>query len=283
MELLEQLISTGDLLELTESTVDHKVRLLYLGPPSFVERAPGQFLITGIRPLAAPLVTSFVVNYVLHTRTVTLDSESGDRQLRAAGLHKIGQAQWVGRPATLSAVEFVEMYRIRLSAARAAGAVEGLQIIDPARRPRYYRGRWRQPEKKDNGDFVGRRPQAYGADLWCAVRLNDGEPERLLDLPVDAAPNPARDDAWRLQAAIDAVSGRSLEYRVRSIPNSTPLVSIVDFFSPLPTWAERYLELIGTAADKSRGALFSYGVEDSALVSLRSTLNEALWMNVVTD
>lgn len=284
VELLEQLISTGDLLELAESDPDRRGRLLYLGPPSFVERAPGQFLVTGIRPLAAPLVSdSFEVTHVLHMRTVTLDSSTGERQLRATGLHKITQAQWIGKPATLSSAEFLEQYRARLGAARAAGAVVGLEIIDPASKPSYYRGRWRKPTTGDTGDFVGRRPQAYGADLWCVVRMKNGEPERLIDLPLDAASTPARDDAWRLQAAIDATNGTPLGFRVLSIPDTTPRASVVDFFSPLPTWAERYLELVGTAIDKSRGALFSYRVEDTAVGALRSMLRDTLWMNVVID
>lgn len=284
MELIEQLVSTGDLLELTETLVDRKTRLLYLGPPSFVEKSPGQYLLTGIRPLAAPLVgDDIAVEYVLHTRTATLEPTTAETTLRASGLHKISPSQWARCPSAASAADYVEEFRQRLSAGRIAGSVAGLTIIDPATKPRYYRGRWREPVAGDTGDFVGRRPQAYGADVWCFVRLDDGTPERLLDLPVDAAASPARDDAWRLQAAIDAVNGTPLHFRVRSMPDADAAESLVDFFSPLPTWAERYLELVGNAMDKSPGALFAYRVPDAALPGLRSVLTETLWMSNVTD
>ena len=284
MDLLEQMVSTGDLLELTQVTPDRRIRQLYLGPPSFVEKVPGQYLLTGIRPLAAPLVGGDIsVEPVLHTRVATLDPDAAESQLRAAGLHRISRSQWVGRPSESSATDYVERYRQRLGAARQAGSVDGLTIIDPETKPRYYRGRWRAPADGDTGDYVGRRPQAYGADLWCFVRLNDGIPERLMDLPLDSAAVPARDEAWRLQAAIDSVNRTPAAYRVLAIPDSAPSESVVDFFSPLPTWAERYLELIGNAVDKSHGALFSYRIADAALPELRSLLTETLWLSIVTD
>lgn len=284
MDLVDQLISTGDLLELTEMTTDRKARLLYLGPPSFVEKSAGRYLLTGIRPLGAPLVSGdFAIDCEGHTRTVTLDPDGAETRLRATGLHKITTAQWIGRPTVTTAAEYVGQIRQRLSVARAAGFVDGLTIIDPATRPTYYRGRWRTPAPGDTGDFVGRRPQAYGADLWCVVRLVDGLPDRLLDLPLDSFVAPARDDAWRLQTAIDAVNKVPLVYRTRKFPNTEPAEHIVDFFSPLPTWAERYLEFVGMSLDKSQGALFSYRVPASALAGITSLLTETLWMRTAID
>jgi hypothetical protein len=284
MELVDQLISTGDLLELIGVSEDRKARLLYLGPPSFVEKSPGCYLLTGVRPLAAPLVGDDIeIEYVLHTRTTALDPATGEGSLRASGLHKVNRQQWTGQPSVVSAAEFFAAYTQRLGVARAAGFVDGLTIIDPATKPRYYRGRWREPGAGDTGTFVGRRPQAYGADAWCVVSLVDGAPDRLIDLPLDSAATPARDEAWRLQAGIDAVNGTPLVYRVRPMPDAAKSESLVDFFSPLPTWAERYLELVGYAMDKSPGALFAYRVPDAALPALRSVLTETLWMKIVNE
>lgn len=281
---LDQLISTGDLLELAEKVGDQTTRLLYLGPPSFIEVEPGRCLVTGVRPLSAPLLSADLnIAYEGHLRTVVLDPGTADARLRIEGLHKISAAQWCQQPSTLPAAEYVEQFRQRLGAAKTAGFVDGLTIMDPAARPTYYRGRWRAPATGDTGDFVGRRPQAYGADRWCFVRLADGAPERLLDLPVADSITPGRDDAWRLQAALDAVRRAPLSYRLRPLPRSESTATIIDLFSPLPSWAERYLGLIGTSVDKSRAALFSYRVPNAALSGLQSVLNEVLWMNSIID
>lgn len=280
MVLIDQLVSGGDLLEMADATSDRNIRLLYLGPPSFVPKSVGSYLLTGIRPHGAALVPADVaVEPEAYTRTALLDGDGAEGRLREAGLHKISVQHWIGQPATVAAQEFIEQYRRRLAISPAAGFVDGLTIINPASRPTYYRGRWRAPASGDNGDYVGRRPQAYGADRWCVVRLVDGVPEKLLDLPLDNAVSPARDDAWRLQAAIDAARHTPLGYRVLSIPGATPVAQhIVDFFSPLPSWVERYLELIGIPVDKSRGALFSYRIPASALAELQSVLTGTLWM-----
>src|SRR5689334_5218544 len=47
--LLDLLIASGDLLELRHEIDGRSVRLLYLGPPSFIERAPGAYLLLGVR------------------------------------------------------------------------------------------------------------------------------------------------------------------------------------------------------------------------------------------
>jgi hypothetical protein len=280
--LLDQLISTGDLLELAAATPERTARLLYLGPPSYVEKVPGKYLLIGIRPSGAPLVPEQItVEHNLHIRTAVLDGAEPEIRLKEAGLHRISTGQWIGQPAALPAHEYVDEYRQRLGVARSAGSIDGLTIIDPSAKPTYYRGRWRPPASADTGDFVGRRPQAYGADIWCVVRLVNGNPDRLIDLPVRRSVSPARDDAWRLQAAFDAERGTPQVARTHAILDATSTTEcVVDLFSPLPSWAERYLELVGRAVDKSPGALFSYCIPLGALEELRSVLTGTLWMSI---
>jgi len=278
-ELLEQIVSTGDLLELATSAYERQARMLYLGPPSFIQKAPGKYLVTGIRPEGVPLVSDNTeVDYAHHTRSVSLDPQSGEELLQAMGLHKITLSKWIGQPSITDAHVFVEQFRQRLNVARASGSVDGLSIIDPSTRVDYYRGRWRAPTAGDDGLFVGRRPQAFGADLWCVVHLADGNPEQLVDLPIDVGTRPGRDDAWRLQAAIDASNSSPQRYRISSAPNESSGFRVVDFFSPLPTWGERHLELIGSARSRSRGALFSYLIPLEAVAELGSVLAGPLWM-----
>jgi hypothetical protein len=279
--LLDLLISGGDLLELRQSG-DVPGRLLYLGPPSYVERQPGQYLLLGIRPFGAPLISSDLagaVQYEGHTRTIGLPPDGAAAQLSELGLHMIRPKQWIRRPPESGAGELIGQMRDRLAAAGPAGVVEGLTIVAPETKVTYYRGRWRPVKPADSGLFVGRRPQAYGADLWCVVLVADGSPERLFDLPVDDLSAPGHDEAWRIQAALDAVGGNPQLFRVGGVSGiGASAGRTVDFFSPLPRWAERYLQLTGMAVPRTAGALCSYRVPEGAIPGLTSFLEEMLWM-----
>jgi hypothetical protein len=280
-DLLDLLVSGGDLLELRQSG-DAPGRLLYLGPPSYVERQPGQYLLLGIRPFAAPLISSELagaIQYEGHTRRIGLPSDEGAAQLSELGLHMIRPRQWARPPAQMHAGELIRQTRERISAAGPAGVVEGLTIIDPAAKVTYYRGRWRPLKPADCGLFVARRPQAYGADLWCAALIDDGAPRRLLDLPADDPAAPAHDEAWRLQAALDAAAGRPQVFRIGGTNGAGASAGrTVDFFSPLPRWAERYLQLTGMAIPRSAGALCSYRVPEGSMPDLARLLEDMLWM-----
>lgn len=284
-DLLDLLVSAGDLLELWQSG-DAPGRLLYLGPPSYIERRPGQYLLLGIRPFGAPLISSDLagaIQYEGHTRTIELPPDQAAEQLPELGLHMIRPGQWVRRPPQMAPTELITQMRKRLSAASPAGVVEGLTVIDPAAKITYYRGRWKPLDPADSGLFVARRPQAYGADLWCVVLVADGIPDRLLDLPADDPAAPGHDEAWRVQAALDATGGSPQIFRVgHTVGTGTTAGRTVDFFSPLPRWAERYLQLAAMAVPRSRGALFSYRVHEDALPDLADFLASMLWMHQTT-
>lgn len=281
---LDRLIGSGDLLELRASGA--RSRLLFLGPPSYVEKRPGHFLLLGIRPSAGLLVDEqslgSTVTYESHTRTVVLDEHTAIEGLAAAGLHRVTREQWIKAPRYDLAATVVEQAIDRLQSARAPGRVTGLMVIDSTTSVRYYKGRWREPLAADQGTFIGRRPQAYGAPIWCVVDLADGVPQAVLDLPVDASVAPGWDDARRLQAALDAHRGGPQLFRARST-GQTGDDWIFDFFGPLPSWAERYLDLTGLPVAKSPGALFSYRVPDGAETETRALLSNALWMQATEE
>jgi hypothetical protein len=278
-DALDALIGAGDLLELRAA--ETRTRLLFLGPPSYVEKQPGHFLLLGIRPNAGLLVDEdslgAAVTYEAHTRTVVLDADSAAEALAAAGLHRLTREQWAKAPREAPAATVVEQARDWLRRAHGGGEIDGLTVIDSSTSVRYYKGRWREPVSADQGLFVGRRPQAYGAPIWCLVELADGVPQAVLDLPVDASVAPGWDDGRRLQAALDAHRGSPQVFRAR--PAGNPGEDwIFDFFGPLPSWAERYLDLAGLPIIKSQGALFSYRVPDGAESETRAFLSEGLWM-----
>ena len=274
--------SGGDLIELRRSG-SGAARLLYLGPPSYVEARPGRYLLTGIRPFGAPLISTSVtedIQYEGHTRAIDLSPDQAPALLAEAGLHRIRREHWIRRPAEIPAADLVSQMRQRLSACGPAGQMDGLTVIGPGTRVTYYQGRWRPLAPADSGLLVGRRPQAYGADAWCLVLADGGTPTRFLDLPVDDPDAPGHDEAWRLQAALDAGRGTPQVFRVGCAARAGGRT--VDFFSPLPQWAERYLQLTGMAVPKSRGALFSYRVPEDALPGLAGFLASMLWMHQTT-
>ncbi|WP_433435409.1 hypothetical protein [Nonomuraea sp. CA-141351] len=280
-EQLDLLVSIGDLVELPRPG-GHGGRQLYLAPPSYVRKAPGQHLLLGVRPNGAPLVDESVgaeVQYENHTRFVELDAEVAPVQLRAAGLHEIRREHWLKHPSVSRAADVVGAMRQRLDRAAESGYIDGLTIIDSGKPVRYYRGRWRLLADGDSGDFVGRRPQAYGSDLWCLVRIEQGVPRALVDLPVDDLAGSGCDEAWRFQAAIDAVADQPQLLRVRSAVGADGS-RVLDLFGPVPGWAQRHLELVGIPVSRTRGALISYRVPISVIGELSAFFVDMLWMSI---
>src|SRR4051794_6369076 len=64
--LLGAVVAYGDLLELQLDTDVRNRRHLYLGPPSFVQRASGACLLIGVRPDGAPLLSDDLMPAVAH-------------------------------------------------------------------------------------------------------------------------------------------------------------------------------------------------------------------------
>ncbi|ALJ18569.1 hypothetical protein [Microbacterium sp. No. 7] len=278
-EILDELVASGDLLELRRDN-GQSARLLYLAPPSFIERHPGRYLLTGIRPFGVPLILDDLaqtINYEGPTRSISLDAEDGPTQLRDRGLRCVARERWLARPAIETPTAFLDHFRVRLDTAALAGHLKDIQILDPASSVRYYAGRWRPPAASDTGDFIARRPQAYGADLWCLARCERGVPSRLLEWPVDNPVLPGRDEAWRYQAAVDAARGVPQRFRRRAGDVAGGDV-VFDFFSPLPGFAERYLQFVGLPLGKTRGALFSFRVPAAAADGVGTFLIDMLWM-----
>ncbi len=284
MDLLDQLVASGDLLELRHES-GKSTRLLYLAPPSYIERVPGAYLLMGVRPFGAPLIgdeLAKAIEYEGHTRSLPLDPAGADSELGSRGLQRVPKDRWVSSPRAEGVDEFIQRYRARLDVAAEAGQLDGLVLLDPASKVRYYRGRWRPPKSADSGDFVARRPQAYGADLWCLVRLQAGDPQRLLELPVNDPVLPGRDEAWRYQAAVDAQRGTAQRFRLRRGVSPGGDV-IIDFFSPLPGFAERYVQLAGMVLGKTPGTLFSFRLPSGAVGDVAAFLTDMLWMTCEED
>ena len=277
--VVDSLVGYGDLLELATESADAEGRRIFLGPPSFVRRTSGSWLLMGVRPEGAPLVgdeLSALIDYESHVRIVR-SSESVEEMVASSGLTEISAEQWLQAPRVIPAGDLVEDYVRRLHAAGSSGDIDDMRVLDPSAPVTYYRGRWRSPQKNDCGQFVARRPQAFGAELWCFAEVSEGRAVRLVDLPVAASLAPGADEAWRLQAAVDAVAGHPQRVRVRTGTRADSMV--MDVFSPLPSWARRRLDIVGTPLLRTAGALFSYGLPHEEVEEELRFLNERLWMS----
>lgn len=279
VDALDSLVMSGDLLELRQS--GERTRLLFLGPPSFVERQPGEYLLLGIRPRSVALVGQVAddveVIHDAHLRSVLLDPATGQATLIAAGLHRISKEQWTKAPRIEPAAQVLDRLREQFAVERAPGVVTGLTIIDPSRPMHFYKGRWDEPAEKHSGIFTGRRPQAYGAPIWCAIEMAGGVPQSVLDLPVDSNIAPGWDEARRIQAALDAENGTPQSIRLRR-DGSPAGGTFFDFFAPLPTWAERYLATSGWRAQKGSNSLLTYCLPAGAVDDAEQFLSRSLWM-----
>lgn len=280
--VLDALVGVGDLLELPSGGPDGGKRLIYLGHPAFIRRDSGTCVLIGVRPDGEPLATDDLATQIEfdgHLRLVR-GTAGLDELMAANDIAERSALQWLHAPHSRSAKEVITEYAGRLDAAGPSGEIDEARLIDPTSSVRYYRGRWRSPKSDDTGVFVARRPQAYGADLWCVAQLDHGSFNRLVDLPRFGSLFPAADEAWELQAAIDAASGHPQLVRVRPASNATS--TVLDFFSPLPSWAQRRLDLFGTPLLTSRGALFSYSLPASETGEELAFLAERLWMSTDT-
>ena len=280
MEFLDHLIAGGDLLERRQDLHGRSVRLLFLGPPSYIERTPGTYLLMGVRPYGAPLVEgdlALQLSYEAHTRTLQLDIDTARETLAALDLREMAKDRWTASPRVEPPDDLIGRVQARLDVGPNPGDLEDVRILDPTKSVLYYSGRWRAPAAGDTGDFLARRPQAYGADLWCVMRLASGVPQRLIELPIDDPVMPGRDEAWRWQAAVDARAGTPQQYLIRVDPMH-PEERRLDFFSPLPGFAERYLQLIGLALGRTQGALYSFRVPNASLGDASTLLTDLLWM-----
>jgi hypothetical protein len=279
-ETLEAMIAHGDILEhgeITEYQSQGRGHLLYAAPASFVSRKSGGAILLGIASdqlSALPDEVGARIEYVNHIRRLKpFANEDLAAELVELGLIEVSYETWLRAPTTESPARHIMSVDRLLDAAQPSRDVPGLSLLDPERPVRYYRGRWVEP-RFHTGRFVGRRSQAYGADLWCYVQLLDGRPERLIDFPVAGSSWRGCDEAWRLQMAIDAQRGEPQRFRFRGAPGDTV---VLEFLSPVPMWARRRWDAVGEPV-LSSGCLFAYRFSASELEEELRFVRESLWL-----
>jgi hypothetical protein len=283
-EVLDALVANGDLLEqrdINNATFPYSPLLLYAAPPSFVPRRSGSALLLGIVPdHLSPLPEDLQVRiqYCNHVRKIAPEvHEDLHGDLKRLGLVELSSDGWLQSPPRELAAQHLTRFHQLLSTASRSGDVPGLRLLDPGRSARFYRVRWVEP-KAHTGCFVARRPQAYGADLWCYVQMADGRPERFVDLPVAGSRFRGCDEAWHLQMAIDAELKQPQTVALRQ---GLAGKHVLDFFSPVPMWAQRRWNALGEPIMHS-SSLFSYSFDEAEIAEEIDFARHMLWLTTMT-
>lgn len=274
---LDALVGYGDLVELTEvkPEASRASKLIYVAPPSFVIRKSGTIFLIGAFDNWRDSFSDLNIELVGHVRKLHAgkDAPSIRQRLLEQGFIELPDRAWLLTPPTASASVFHDQVDKVLDKAAPCSQLPGLIILGPKSGPTY-KARWVKPQKY-SGRFIGRRAQLYGSDLWCYLELKEGVEQRFVDLPLDnmSKTRPC-DEAWRIQMSLDALANEPQEYKIRSGPAGH---SLIDFFSPIPSWAQRRLDAIGNPVPPSN-CLLSYSIPNEELAQEKLYLENSLWL-----
>lgn len=278
-DLVDDLIVTGDLLELSEVAVDDsnvKGTWVFAAPQSFVVRPSGNIFLTGIVPDQNNcLPTALETRIVYSGCTRFLVPEEGEDLvglLNKHGVNQLSDTTWLKSPKGKPPEELLSGYMQRLTTQQTCGTVNDLEILDTSSKVTYYRSRWTIPTTQ-SGNFVARRPQEFGAPIWCFVELVDGTLHRLLDLPLAGYHWRGCDAAWHLQLAIDKTNDHPQRYRRQNTDDGVRFY----FFSPLPIWGQRRLMTLGRKVQREK-SLFAYEIPIAEARGEDRWLQENFWL-----
>lgn len=282
--MIETLVGYGDLVE---APIDDEVtgtarRRLFLAQPSYVVLSAETCALVGIRANGLPLGDGSVrarISHFNHARYVRLlPGQRPEEDLGASGLRELSSEQWLGHPPEAAPDSVVSDFTKRLAAAGPSGSIGPIRILDPTSSIRFYRGRWRTVTDRDTGRFVARRPVDFGADQWCYCEVKQGEVTNLLDLPAFDRLARGCDEAWRLQAALDALAGTPQVLGVRH--DQRRQEAVLRFKSPVPSWDQRRLDAVGEPLGHQAGCLFAYRITAGLLESELASLKRNMWLEI---
>lgn len=281
--VIETLVTVGDMLELEELAIRETRRnrevLLYTAPPHFVPLSSSRYLLLGIAPDDVPIYPEEITREIQFNDCLRIlpgnTEEDIESQLLELGVFKVSAETWLKAPPPKPPEAYIDEFNRRIDRAGRAGEVSDLLIIDPDRNSRYYKGRWREAGNS-TGRFVGKRSRAFGGPLCCYIELNNGRPSKLLDLPVGSSDERSWDQAWRLQAALDSINGKSQQIALQRSGDDFVIVSV---FSPIPMWLERRWDAVGHRI-QLKGSLISYQMNVAEAENEAQFAEARMWLDV---
>lgn len=279
-EMIDLLIVNGDLLELSDVTTSEqtaKGTWIFAAPLSFVIRSNGLALIIGITADGSLPIGSLTERVTFESFRRYISPEEGEHlteKLIDFGLTQISESTWLKLPRKISSKDLLHQFNRALENAPNSGSILDLQILDSRKSPHNYKRRW-TPVANETGNYICRRPQKFGAAQWCYASFDNGQLTKFIDIPTrfNSVAQRQCDVSWLIQLAVDHENNTPQQYSVRS-NNRGP---VIDFYSPIPLWAERKLIAIGTAAEPIN-CLFSYNISSQELLIEENFLSEYLWL-----
>ncbi len=277
-EALDDLLAHGDLMEFDEVGGDLSVaaqpsRLIYTTPPCFVKVSDTRLFVLGVAPDAVdPLPSQRVPSLNGVVRSLSTDNHPQlCEQLLRAGFYELPYRAWAKAPTAKSSANMVAQFDRLLDCEPPCGSLEGLRVLDSGIMSDWYRQRWTEPRGL-SGRYLATRPRKWGADLWCYVALEGGEPQRMIDLPQGRTLERGCDQAWRLQCALDAELGVPQTYQVTHITNEQVRL---DIHLPCPAWLLRRWDCTGVRFGDS---VFSFLFATKDMETETKLLQKQLWM-----
>lgn len=277
---LEDLSVSGDVLELSRVTMagaENFPSWLYCAPPSFISRATGRIYVTGIAADDASfLPRELRANITRDGAARFIDSANQEiaEQLKQLGLRQVKESAWMNGVRTETAPDHLRRATGRLRSFGVAGDLPDLTILEYAGRARKsYTSRWKKTDN-ENGVYVGRVPQPYGAPLWYLCDLVEGKSARSILLPTKESTERASDVAWRIQFALDSQAGFPASYSVARDSN----VATLSFHFPLPVAVRRRFMFLGARRSQDDPNPFRFQLPLQELDGERRFLRDNYWI-----
>jgi len=275
-DILENLIILGDLLELPPINDDALTsrNQVYLSPLKYVKINDDRILLLGVDHNILDL-PSEIRSKIKYEKSLKIIGNDDLNIFKEFDYTELSSNEWLRFEKYSSSQEYVNLINAKLeSLPILPERLDGIRILDDKIGTNFYKSRWSELNRKHNGFFVGRRKVQYSSDLWCYMQVNDNFVQRFLDLPILDLHWRPFDEAWRLQMAIDYNNHAAQKYRISEVLNE---VITIDFFSPIPGWAVRQLEVNGKKCEPNQ-CLFSYSINKVNIEKIEEFLKSNLWM-----